>query len=141
MPVHMACRSLCARETDTCVVTGAHIITNPDVHAGFDRAGMLLHSGNCKIFGETGDGFFRGEGVATLVLKRLDDALGDSDTVLGVIAGVATNYDLVPQVEDSNLAHGTTSLITEVLNRSNVDPLSITFVEMDRPKMGVKDIR
>lgn len=98
-PVQMACRSLCARETDTCLVTGAHIITNPDVHAGFDRAGMLLHSGNCNVFGETANGFCRGEGVVTLVLKRLDDALDDSDTVLGVIAGIATNYDLLPQAK------------------------------------------
>lgn len=140
-PVQMACRSLCSREIDTCVVTGAHISTNPDVHSGFDRAGLISHSGNCKVFDETNDGFCRGEGVVTLVLKRLEDALADHDPILGVISGVATNYDLHPQSRDSEPAHGPTGLITGVLDRSNVDPASVTYVEMGGPHMHAEGVR
>lgn len=139
-PVHIACRSLCAQETDICIVGGGHIMTNPDVHAGFDRAGVLSHSGNCRIFDETAGGFCRGEGVVSLVLKRLEDAVADNDTILGVISGVATNYNLHSPVEDSESAHGNSQerLFTEVLNRSNVDPASITYVEMVGPRATVE---
>lgn len=141
-PVHIACRSLCAQETDICIVGGAHIMTNPDVHAGFDRAGMLSHSGNCDVFDETARGFCRGEGVVSLVLKRLEDAVADNDTILGVIAGAATNYKLHSPAGDSELAHSTfqNNLFAEVLNRSNTDLASITYVEMGGPSTSIEDV-
>lgn len=129
-PVHIACRSLQSQETDMCIVGGAHVITNPDVHAGLDRAGFLSRSGNCKVFDETADGICRGEGVVSLVLKRLEDALAENDTVLGVIAGVTSSYT-------SNSPDG--ALFTGVFNSSNVDPASITYVEMGGPSTNVGD--
>lgn len=139
-PVHIACRSLCAQETDICIVGGAHIMTNPDVHAGFDRAGVLSHSGDYNIFDETASGFCRGEGVVSLVLKRLEDAVAGNDTILGVITGAATNYNLQSQAGDSESAYSTfqNNLFTEVLNRSNLDPTSITYVEMGGPNTSVE---
>lgn len=141
-PVHLACRSLCAQETDMCVVSGAHVMTNPDIHAAFDRADLLSHSGNCKVFAETSGGFCRGEGVVSLVLKRLEDALAGNDTILGVIAGVATNYNLQSRAGDSESGHGTIkkSLFTELLNRSSVDPTSIGYVEMGGPGTELEDV-
>lgn len=131
-PVHIACSSLWAQETDMCIVGGAHVMTNPDVHAGLDRAGLLSRSGNCKVFDETADGFCRGEGVVSLVLKRLEDALADNDTVLGVIPGAATNYNsATPARDESTQNNIQRSLFTEVLNKSNVDSASITYVEMN----------
>lgn len=140
-PVHIACRSLSAQETDICIVGGAHIMTNPDVHAGFDRAGMLSHSGNRKVFDETADGFCRGEGVISLVLKRLENALSDNDAILGVIAGAVADYNCPSAVQDSKSAHRTfqNNLFTEVLNRSDVDPASITYVEIAGPNTSVED--
>lgn len=141
-PVQIACRSLCSQETDICIVGGAHIMTNPDVHAGFDKAGVLYHSGDCKAFDETANGFCRGEGVVSLVLKRLEDAVADNDTILGVIAGTAANYNLQSPAGDSEPAHGTfqNNLFTEVLNRSNVDPETITYVEMGGPSTNIEDV-
>ncbi|KAK7703182.1 hypothetical protein SLS64_009158 [Diaporthe eres] len=131
-PVRIACRSLWAQETDMCIVGGADVMTNPDVHAGLDRAGLLSRSGNCKVFDKTADGFCRGEGVVSIVLKRLEDALVENDTVLGVIAGTATNYNSAsPAGDESAQSTIQQSLFTEVLNKSNVDPASITYVEMD----------
>lgn len=140
-PVHIACRSLWARETDTCIVGGAHVMTNPDVHAGLDRAGLLSRSGNCKVFDETADGFCRGEGVVSLVLKRLGDAVAENDTILGVMSGVATNYDLELPGPDSDSARYTSrkSLFTKVLNNSNVDPASISYVEMCGSSTNIDD--
>lgn len=139
-PMHIACRSLWAQETDLCIVGGAHVMTNPDVHAGLDRAGLLSRSGNCKVFDETADGFCRGEGVVSLLLKRLDDALAEHDTVLGVIAGTGTNHSSVfPPGDGSAQNTIQKSLFTEVLNRSNVDPASITYLEMDGSSTKVGD--
>lgn len=125
-PVHMACSSLQAQETDMCIVGGAHVMTNPDVHAGLDRAGLLSHTGNCKVFGEAADGLCRGEGVVSLVLKRLEDALAENDSILGVIPAVATKCNRPETPGKDNMS----AIFTEVLKRSNVDPASILYAEM-----------
>lgn len=139
-PVQIACRSLWAQETDVCIVGGADVMTNPDVHTGLDRAGLLSRSGNCKVFDETADGFCRGEGVVSLVLKRLDDALAEHDTILGVIAGTGTGcISASPPGDGSAQNIIQKSLFTEVLNRSNVDPESITYAEMDGSSTKVGD--
>lgn len=125
-PVHMACSSLQAQETDMCIVGGAHVMTNPDVHAGLDRAGLLSRTGNCKVFDKTADGVCRGEGVVTLVLKRLEDALAENDSILGVIPAIATKCNHPETPGKDNMS----AVFTEVLNRSNMDPTSILYVEM-----------
>lgn len=132
-PVHLACRSLSTYETDMCVVGGAHVMTNPDIHAGLDRAGLLSHSGNCKVFDETADGLCRGEGVVSLVLKRLEDALAEHDPILGVIAGSASNHDGASTSGDAQFVSRPTreNLFTTVLNGANVDASSIGYVEID----------
>lgn len=139
-PVHVACRSLWTQETDMCIVGGADVMTNPDVHVGLDRAGLLSRSGNCKVFDETADGLCRGEGVVCLVLKRLEDALAENDTVLGVIAGAAQNCDSASSAEvKSTQSIIQKNLFTEVLHKSDMDPASITYVEMDGSSTKVGD--
>ncbi|KAG6354177.1 hypothetical protein INS49_004781 [Diaporthe citri] len=138
--VHIACRSLWVQETDMCIVGGADVMTNPAVHAGLDRAGLLSRSGNCKVFDETADGLCRGEAVVSLVLKRLEDAVAENDTVLGVIAGAATNYNSASSVGyDSAQNNIQKSLFIKVLKGSNMDPASITYVEMDGSRTKVGD--
>ncbi|KAJ0115086.1 hypothetical protein J7T55_001495 [Diaporthe amygdali] len=131
-PVHTAFLSLCGHETDMCIVGAANVMTNPDIHAGLDRGGLLSHSGNCKVFDDTSDGFCRGEGVVSLVLKRLDDALAEHDPILGVIAGAASSYDCASSRGDAHPEPSIThkNLFTTVLNNSNIEPSSIGYVEI-----------
>lgn len=52
----------------------------------------MSKTGNCKTFDDAADGYCRGEGVATIILKRLEDALADHDPILAVIVGTNTNH-------------------------------------------------
>lgn len=75
------------------VCGGTNILTNPDFTAGLDRGYFLSRTGNCKTFDQEADGYCRGEGVGTVILKRLDDALRDRDPVKAVILNACTNYN------------------------------------------------
>ncbi|MEU4577809.1 type I polyketide synthase [Nonomuraea sp. NPDC023979] len=90
--VHLACRSLHDGETDLALAGGVTIQLEWAGIIGFARAGALSARGRCAAFDESADGFVRGEGCGMVVLKRLPDAVRDSDRVLAVITGTAINH-------------------------------------------------
>jgi PfaB family protein len=61
---------------------------------GFSQLRALSPSGRCAPFDETADGLVVGEGTGILVLKRLDDALRDRDTIFAVIKGIGLSNDM-----------------------------------------------
>src|SRR5258708_29120449 len=85
--MHLACDSLRKRECNVALVGGVNMILSPFLQIVFSRAHMLAPDGRCKAFDDRADGYVRSEGAATVVLKRLCDALGDRDRVLAVVRG------------------------------------------------------
>lgn len=54
---------------------------------------VLSKDGSCKTFSADADGYARGEAIATVYIKRLDDALRDGNSIRAVIRGTATNHN------------------------------------------------
>lgn len=54
---------------------------------------MVNPDGHCYAFDSRGNGYARGEGVATVVLKLLDHAIADGDHVHAVIVNSGVNQD------------------------------------------------
>jgi len=55
--------------------------------------GFLSEDGKCFTFDSRANGYGRGEGVGIVILKRLEDAVRDNDTIRAVIRGTASNQD------------------------------------------------
>jgi acyl transferase domain-containing protein len=91
--VHQAVRSLRSGECELAIASGANLILSPRLSIAFSRAGMLSPHGRCHTFDAAADGYVRSEGCGAMVLKRLDDALRDGDSILAVIRGSAVNQD------------------------------------------------
>ncbi|MGO4778084.1 beta-ketoacyl synthase N-terminal-like domain-containing protein, partial [Lysobacter sp. 2RAB21] len=89
--IHLACQALINHEIDMGLAGGVSLYLVPESYLGMCRAGMLAHDGQCKTFDNSADGFVPGEGVGTVVLKRLSDAERDGDNILGVIIGSGIN--------------------------------------------------
>lgn len=71
-------------------------VSRPDclyTQMGFSQLRALSPTGRCSPFDSRGDGLIVGEGAGIFVLKRLDDAIRDGDSILGVLvaAGLAND--------------------------------------------------
>jgi len=92
--VKLACDELTSYRADAMLAGG---ISRPEclyTQVGFSQLRALSPSGRCAPFDETADGLVVGEGVGILVLKRLDDALRDQDTIYALIKGIGLSNDM-----------------------------------------------
>ncbi|USP77767.1 hypothetical protein yc1106_05041 [Curvularia clavata] len=128
--IHLACNSLWCGDIDTAIAGGTNVITNPDFTAGLDRGHFLSRTGNCKTFDDGADGYCRGEGIATVIIKRLEDALADHDPILGVIVGAYTNHSAESESITRPHVGAQRAIFNKILNESSVDPYSISYIEM-----------
>ncbi|MCZ7413945.1 MULTISPECIES: type I polyketide synthase [unclassified Streptomyces] len=91
--VHLARQALLTGDADLALV-GAAALHVPQV-LGYPhvKGSILSRTGRCLPFSAEADGTVGGNGVAAVVLKRLDRALADGDTVHAVLRGTALNND------------------------------------------------
>lgn len=101
-----------------------------DITAGLDRGHFLSKTGNCKTFDDGADGYCRGEGVGTLVVKRLEDAKADNDPIVGIILSAYTNHSAEAESITRPHAGAQKAIFEKVLTSAAVDPFSIGYVEM-----------
>ncbi|MDR1660038.1 MAG: SDR family NAD(P)-dependent oxidoreductase [Desulfovibrio sp.] len=91
--VHTACENIRLGRIPLAVAGGVNILLAPYPFIGFSRARMLSPDGRCKVFDASGNGYVRGEGAGIVILKPLDLALRDNNSVLGLIAASGVNAD------------------------------------------------
>ncbi|EYF02912.1 hybrid non-ribosomal peptide synthetase/type I polyketide synthase [Chondromyces apiculatus] len=128
--VHLACQSLRAGEC-TVALAGASVILPPDRLGHIAEEGAITSlDGHCRPFDAEAQGIVGASGVALVVLKRLDDALRDGDTIHAVIRGSAIGNDggskvgfMAPGLE------GQAEVITRAQEAADIDPDSIGLVE------------
>ncbi|KIX96006.1 uncharacterized protein Z520_08261 [Fonsecaea multimorphosa CBS 102226] len=91
--LHLACQGLRSRESTVAVVSGTNLILSPDLSIFLGNLGMLSKDGLSRAFADGTTGYGRGEGIATLILKRVSDAVRDGDSIRAVIRGSGVNQD------------------------------------------------
>ncbi len=128
--VHLACQSLLNQECDMALAGGV-TIEFPHGHGYLYREGEILsRDGHCRAFDADSSGTVFSSGAGIVVLRRLEDALADRDTIRAVILGSAINNDgarkvgyLAPSVD------GQSEVIAEALGVAGVAASDISYVE------------
>lgn len=128
--IHMGVQSLLNGESDM-IMAGGVTIELPH-HQGYmyEEGEILSPDGHCRAFDVDSQGTRFGSGVGVVVLKRLEDAIADGDTVHAVILGSAINNDgsgkvnyLAPSVD------GQAEAIGEAIELAGVEAETITYIE------------
>lgn len=91
--LHLACQSLRTGESKQSVVGATNLIMSPDIMISMCKLHFLSPDSLCYTYDSRANGYSRGEGITALVLKPLEDAINDDDTIRAVIRGSATNQD------------------------------------------------
>lgn len=127
--LHTAVQSLRARDCGLALVGGVNFICNPRISLSYRKAGMLSSDGRCKVFDDSANGYVRSEGVVTLLLKPLGEAIADGNRVHAVIRGSAVNHGgqaaglTVPNPQRQ------AALLTSAWHDARVSPRDITYLE------------
>ena len=85
--IHLAVQAIRRGECQQAIAGGVNLYLHPSKFSHLSLMQMLSRDGRCRAFGAGADGFVPGEGVGTVVLKRLSDAERDGDEIYGVIIG------------------------------------------------------
>src|SRR5260370_36279226 len=110
---------------------GACSITSPQKRGQvYQEGGIASPDGHCRAFDAGAAGTVAGEGVGIVVLKRLEEALAEGDSIFAVIKGSAINNDgalkvgfTAPGVDGQARVIRAAHLIAEV------EPETITYTE------------
>jgi acyl transferase domain-containing protein/NADPH:quinone reductase-like Zn-dependent oxidoreductase/acyl carrier protein len=138
--LHQAVQALEYGETAMALAGGVNLLLHPFGFVTFSKASMLSPRGRCRAFDATGDGYVRAEGGAFVLLKPLDQALADGDTIHAVIAGSGVNSDGHSHGGINVPASVTQAdLLRTVYRRAGVDPRSLAYLEAHGTGTAVGD--
>jgi acyl transferase domain-containing protein/NADPH:quinone reductase-like Zn-dependent oxidoreductase/ubiquinone/menaquinone biosynthesis C-methylase UbiE len=127
--LHQAVLGLRAREADMSLVSGCNLMLSPDMFKVFSSVGMLGPDGKSYSFDSRVNGYGRGEGVATVVLKRLSDALAAGDPIRAVVRETHVNQDGKTETITTPSQEAQEALIRECYRRAGLSPRDTQYFE------------
>lgn len=126
---HLAVNALLAGECGQAIVGGVNLALTPALSIFYTQAGLSAPDGRCKPFSSQADGIGRGEGVGTVVLRRLEDALADGQRVYAVIRGTAVNQDGRSNGITAPNRWSQQEVVAAAYRRAGVEPSDVAFTE------------
>jgi natural product biosynthesis luciferase-like monooxygenase protein/amino acid adenylation domain-containing protein len=128
--VHVACQSLINGECDVALAGGVCVGTPLRRGYMYSPEGILSPDGHSRVFDADARGSVAGDGAGLVVLRRLEDALADGDTIHAVILGSAINNDGSEKVGyTAPSVAGQARVISEALAVAGVEPGTVQHVE------------
>ena len=91
--LHLAALELESGKADMVITGGTDTFNDIFMYMCFSKTPALSPTGNSKPFDHNCDGTILGEGLGMVVMKRLDDAERDGDTIYAVVKGVGSSSD------------------------------------------------
>jgi len=128
--VHLAVQNLLNYESDLALAGGVSVNVPQKRGYLYEEGGIVSPDGHCRAFDARAGGTVFGNGVGVVVLRRLEDARREGDTIHAVVRGSAANND--GSLKASFAAPGVvgqTEVVVEALSAAEVDPSTIGYVE------------
>jgi len=126
----LACQSLLNYQSEICMAGGVRLTMREKGGYYYDEGGIVSPDGHCRTFDAAAKGTVFSCGAGVVVLKRLEDALADGDTIHAVVLGFGLNNDGSARVGfTAPGVDGQVAVSSEALAMANVNPETISYIE------------
>jgi acyl transferase domain-containing protein len=128
--IAQACQSLYSFESDVCLAGGIRISVPQERGYLYQEGAIVSPDGRCRPFDEQAGGMVGSNGVGVVVLKRLEDAIKDHDTIYALVSGWALNNDGSNKVSfTAPSIDGQAEVIMMAQSLAEVSPEEIGYIE------------
>ncbi|PIM67233.1 polyketide synthase [Streptomyces sp. JV178] len=124
-------QAVAALRSGTCgaaIVAACHVGLTPWYYRSLSQLGALSET-LPRPFDERADGFVPGEGAIAVMLRPLEDAERDGDTVWGVVRGTAVNHGGRGSALPVPRSEAQTAVIRAALDDAGAAPADISLIE------------
>lgn len=126
--VHEACESIRNGTCEMAIAGGAKINMFPMIDENM-KIGIEALDGKTRSFDANAGGAANGEGIAAILLKPLEAAERDGDSIYAVISGSAINHDGTASGITAPNPSAQTQVILDAWKNAGIDPRSIDYIE------------
>lgn len=137
--LHLAAMELASGRIDMAITGGADTFNDIFMYMCFSKTPALSPTGNSRPFAKEGDGTILGEGIGSVILKRLDDAKRDNDKIYAVLKGIGSSSDGRGNAIYAPSSSGQTKALRNAYYEAGVTPRSIELVEAHGTGTSVGD--
>ncbi|MFJ1268719.1 SDR family NAD(P)-dependent oxidoreductase [Legionella lytica] len=127
--IHLACESIVRGECAMAIAGGVNLSLHPSKYHFLGSFNFMSEQGRCTSFAEGGTGYVPAEGVGSVLLKPLDAALADNDTIYGVIKGSSMNHGGKTSGYTVPNPNAQAAVILQALKTANINPRTISYIE------------
>nr|ALQ32969.1 putative polyketide synthase [Fusarium sp. NRRL 25184] len=127
--LHQAVRDLRSGDSGMAVVGSSNLMLNPDMFKALGSIGVLSPDGKSFSFDSRANGYGRGEGVATVIIKRWKDAVAAGDPIRAIIRETWLNQDGKTETITTPSSDAQQELIRKCYSSALLDPLETHYFE------------
>ena len=127
--VHLACRSLQSGDASLALAGGVNMIIAAETMVALSKFGGLSPTSQLSAFDARANGFVRGEGGGFVVLKPLNRALADGDSIYALIRGTAVNNDGASNGLTAPNPQAQETVLGEACARAGIPTAKVHYVE------------
>ncbi|QMW05862.1 polyketide synthase [Spirosoma foliorum] len=130
LAISQAVQSIRNGQCELALAGGASITTPLNSGHLYQEGAMLSRDGHCRSFDADAQGTVFSDGAGVVLLKNVDAALRDGDTIYAVIKGVGVNNDGGGKGSfTAPSAEGQAGAIAMAIADAHIDPATISYVE------------
>ncbi|MCP5003310.1 MAG: SDR family NAD(P)-dependent oxidoreductase, partial [Planctomycetes bacterium] len=127
--LHQACQAIRNQECRMAFVGGVNLLLSSWHYRYFSSIGALSPTGRCHTFDAKADGYVPGEAIASILLKPLDQAVKDEDTIYAIVRGSAALHGGSTPSLTAPSASGERNVITSAWKDADIDPSTLSYIE------------